>query len=319
MSKVAVRNWVSTFVEPSGVVMYESGMVRVEPTGTVTAFTGSSPHGQGHATTFAQIVADRLSIPFDQITLRHGDTASVPPGTGTFGSRSVLTGGSALAVASERVVDKAKRIAAHLIEAAAEDVELKGGKFAVAGSPDRSVTWKKVAAAAHGRGGTLPAGEEMGLEETIFWKPPSSCWGHGAHLAVVTVDRESGRVNLEKLVAVDDCGNIINPMLVEGQIQGGIAQGIGQVFLESMEYDESGTPLSGTLMDYLLPGADSIPAIDMDHTVSPSPWNPLGAKGVGEAGAIGIPRRCSTPSSTHCVRSALIRADSHSRRIASGV
>ena len=278
----------ATFVEPSGGAGFESGLVRVERTGEVSAVTGSSPHGQGHETVFAQVVADRLGVPLDRVTVRHGDTFAAPQGVGTFGSRSACLGGSALALAADRLVAKAKRLAAHLLEVAPDDVELRDGTFAVAGAPERTVTWQDLAAAAYASL-NLPSGEEPGLEETVFFSPEKEMFGFGTHLAVVRIDRETGALRLEKLVAVDDCGTILNPLIVEGQVQGGLAQGLGQALLEQVVFSPDGQLLTGSLLDYAIPRADDMPPLVLDHTVTPSPRNPLGVKGVGESGAIGAP------------------------------
>lgn len=278
----------STFIEPSGGANWESGQVRIEPSGQVVACTGSSPHGQGHETAFAQVVADRLGVRMEEVVVRHGDTAVSPPGVGTFGSRSAILGGSALYEASGRVVEKARRIAAYLLEAAPDDVELVGGRFRVVGAPDRSVGWAEVASAAYGGERLLP-GEELGLEATVYFRAGQEAFGFGAHMAVVRIDPETGKVRLERFVGVDDCGRIINPLLVEGQVHGGLAQGIGQALLEQVVLDESGQVLTGSLLDYAVARADDLPEPVLDHTVTPSPLNPLGVKGVGEAGSVGSP------------------------------
>jgi carbon-monoxide dehydrogenase large subunit len=278
----------STFVEPSGGAGFESGVVRIERTGAVTAITGSSAHGQGHETVFAQVVAEKLGVPFDQVVVRHGDTAMIPQSVGTFGSRSASLGGSALVIAAERVVAKAKRLAAHLLEASKEDVVWQDGGFAVAGAPDRVVTWAMLADAAY-RTLNLPAEDEPGLEATAYFSPEKEMYSYGTHLAAVRIDRETGEVRIEKLVAVDDCGVVLNPLVVEGQVQGGLAQGLGQALMEDVTFDQTGTLLTGTLMDYAVPRAEDMPPVTLGHTVTPSPRNPLGVKGVGESGAIGAP------------------------------
>ncbi len=273
----------ATFVEPSA-AGWESGFVRVEPSGRVTAATGSCTHGQGHETTFAQLLADRLGIPFEQIVVRHGDTAVCPPGVGTFGSRSTVLGGTALVQAADQVVAKAKRIAAGLLEANPEDIRLEGGQFRVAGA-ERAVSWAQVAAAAYGRG-RLPPGETLGLEASAYFRAPEETYGFGAALAVVRIDPDTGRVRVERIVAVDDCGTIVNPLLVEGQVQGGTAQGYGQAVLERVVYEPDGGLVTGSLMHYALPRATEMPELVVAETVTPSPLNPLGAKGVGESGVI---------------------------------
>ncbi|MCI0548825.1 MAG: molybdopterin-dependent oxidoreductase, partial [Candidatus Rokubacteria bacterium] len=297
----------STFVETAGVgpskitpiLGWESGTVRVEPSGTVTVLTGASPHGQGLETAFAQIVADLLGVPMEDVAVLHGDTAIVAAGVGTFGSRSISVGGPALAASVEKVLHKARRVAAALLEAAPEDVVFDRGRFAVRGAPGRAVTLALVAAAAHA-GKTLPVGLEPGLEATTVWDPPNFTFPSGTHVAVVEVDAESGTVRLLRLVGVDDCGRVINPLLVEGQIQGGLAQGIGQALWEQMVYDESGQCLTGSLMDYAIAKSDMLPLFELDRIETPSPVNPLGVKGCGEAGAIG-----STPAVINAVIDAL--------------
>ncbi|MBI1894486.1 MAG: molybdopterin-dependent oxidoreductase [Candidatus Rokubacteria bacterium] len=286
----------STFMETAGVgpskttpiLGWESGTVRVEPSGKITVLTGASPHGQGLETAFAQIVADRLGAPMEDVAVLHGDTAVVAAGVGTFGSRSISVGGSAIASAVEKVLDKGRRIAATLLEAAAEDVVFDQGRFAVRGAPGRAVTLAEVAAAAYA-GKALPAGMEPGLEATTVWDPPNFTFPSGTHVAVVEVDPDSGAVRLLRLVGVDDCGRVINPLLVEGQIHGGLAQGIGQALWEEMRYDAAGQCLTASLMDYATAKSDMLPLFELDRIETPSPVNPLGAKGCGEAGAIGSP------------------------------
>ncbi len=277
----------STFVEPSGGAGFESATVRVERGGEVTVLTGSSSHGQGHETAFAQVAAEKMRVSMDQVAIRHGDTLVVQQGVGTFGSRSAIMGGGALAIAIERVNDKARRIAAHLMEAALEDIVQAEGGFAVAGVPDQKVTWRQIAAAAYG--GNLPRGMEPGLQETAFFDPKREAWGFGAHLALVKIDRETGAPTLEKLVLVDDCGVVINPLLLNGQIHGGVAQGLGEALLEQMRFGENGEVLTGSLMNYAVPRAATMPALTLGETVTPNPFNPLGVKGVGEAGCNGAP------------------------------
>jgi carbon-monoxide dehydrogenase large subunit len=278
---------VSTFVEPSGGLGFESGTVRVERTGEITVLTGSSSHGQGHETVFAQVVADKLRIAMHHVAIRHGDTLAVQQGVGTFASRSAVMGGGALAIACERVIDKARRIAAHLVEAAPEDMMQADDGFAVAGVPERKVTWRQIAAAAYG--GRVPVGMEPGLQETAFFDPRREAWSFGTHVALVRIDRETGTPTLEKLVLVDDCGVVINPMIVEGQIHGGVAQGLGEAFREHMLYGDAGQPLTGSLMDYAVPRASDMPPLVLGETVTPNPFHPFGVKGVGEAGCNGAP------------------------------
>jgi carbon-monoxide dehydrogenase large subunit len=277
---------VSTFVEPSGGAGFESATVRVERTGEITVLTGSSPHGQGHETVFAQVVADKLRVSMEHVAIRHGDTLAIQQGVGTFGSRSAVTGGGALALATQRVVEKARQIAAHLLEAAAEDIVLTDGGFAVAGVPDRQMTWRQIAATAYGR---LVPGLEPGLQETVFFDPGREAWGFGAHVALVRIDRDTGEPRLEKLVLVDDCGVVLNPMIVEGQVHGGVAQGLGEAFHEQMLYGDDGQPLTASLLDYAVPRASDMPPLILGETVTPNPFHPLGVKGVGEAGCNGAP------------------------------
>jgi carbon-monoxide dehydrogenase large subunit len=278
----------STFVEPSGSVGGETGLVRVEPSGQVTVASGSHSHGQGHETSFAQIVADALHVPMQRVRVVHGDTNAIDRGTGTFASRSLVLGGSAAVTAAGRVLDKARRLAAHLLEATPDDVEMADDGFAVAGAPSRRVSWPDVAAAAHDAR-RLPAGETPGLEAYELFDPGSEQWPFGTHLAVVHVDRDTGRVRLDQITAVDDCGTVVNPLIVAGQVQGGIAQAVGQALVERVQFDPSGQLLSGSLGDYALPRAGDMPPLVLGHTETPSPLNPLGAKGVGEAGTNGCP------------------------------
>ena len=279
--------------------LWESGKVRVDPTGTVTVYTGSSPHGQGVVTSFCQIVADKLGIPMENVEVVHGDTAKVQFGMGTYGSRSLSVGGSALALSLDKVVAKAKKIAAHLLEASAEDVIYENGEFSVEGVPAKTVPWGDVALQAY-LAHNMPDGLEPGLEETTFYNPNNFVYPFGTHVAVVEIDRETGEVDLVKYVAIDDCGNQINPMIVEGQVHGGIAQGVGQALWEDAAFDEDGQLLTGTLLDYALPRAHRLPAFETGHTVTPCPHNPLGVKGIGEAGTI-----ASTAAVSNAVHDAL--------------
>jgi aerobic carbon-monoxide dehydrogenase large subunit len=270
---------ISTFVEPSGSIGGETGLVRVEPDGHVTLVTGSHSHGQGHETSFAQIVADRMNVPVSDVRVVHGDTAAIDMGTGTFASRSMMLGGGAAVVAADQVVEKARRVAAGVLEATVNDVVPVAGGFAVTGAPARRVTWKEVASAA----------EPGGLEANELFDPKREMWPFGTHLAVVRIDRETGLVHVDRIVAVDDCGNVVNPLIVEGQVHGGIAQAVGQALVEQVVYDGAGQLLSGSLGDYAVPRAGDMPPMVLDHTVTPTPFNPLGAKGVGEAGTNGCP------------------------------
>ena len=277
-----------SYVEPCA-LGWESGSLKVERSGRVTAITGSSAHGQGHETTFAQIVADHLGVTPDDVVVVHGDTRAGPEGFGTFGSRSVALGGSALARVAVDVREKGRRIAAELLEAAAADVVGVPGGFHVAGLPERRVTWREVATAAYGGGRGLPAGETPGLEATVYFQPEAEVWTFGAIVCGVRIEAETGRLVIERLVWVDDAGTVINPLLAEGQLHGSLAQGLGQALSEAIVYDRDGQLLTGTLMEYAIPRADEVPPVVIEKTCTPSPRNPLGAKGVGEAGCIGMP------------------------------
>jgi carbon-monoxide dehydrogenase large subunit len=277
-----------SYVEPCA-LGWESGSIKVERSGRVTAITGSSAHGQGHETTFAQIVADHLGVTPDDVVVLHGDTRSGPEGFGTFGSRSVVLGGSALVRVAVEVREKGRRIAAGLLEAAAADVVGVTGGFHVAGLPERRVTWREIAAAAYAGGHALPAGDMPGLEATVYFQPESEVWTFGAIVCAVRIEPATGRLVIERLVWVDDAGIVINPLLAEGQLHGSLAQGLGQALMEAIVYDVDGQLLTGTLMEYAIPRADDVPDVQIEKTCTPSPRNPLGAKGVGEAGCIGIP------------------------------
>jgi carbon-monoxide dehydrogenase large subunit len=278
----------TSYVEPCA-LGWESGSIKVERSGRVTAITGSSAHGQGHETTFAQIVADHLGVTPEQVEVIHGDTRSGPEGFGTFGSRSIVLGGGALVRVSAEVRDKGRRIAAQLLEAAPEDVIGVTGGFHVAGLPERRVSWREVATAAYAPGHGLPAGDTPGLEATTYFQPEAEVWTFGAVVCVVRIEAETGTLAIERLVWVDDAGTVINPLLAEGQLHGSLAQGLGQTLCEQIVYDADGQLLTGTLMDYAIPRADEVPPVQIEKTCTPSPLNPLGAKGVGEAGCIGIP------------------------------
>ena len=269
--------------------LYEAGEVRVHPTGSVTVFTGSHSHGQGHETTFAQVVASRLGMSVDNVDIVHGDTGRIPFGMGTYGSRSLSVGGSAIVKALDKVIAKGRKIAAHLLEAAEGDIEFADGKFTVAGT-DRSKTFGEIALAAYVPHNYPLATLEPGLDETAFYDPTNFTYPAGTHICEVEVDPETGVVKVERFAACDDFGNIINPMIVEGQVHGGLGQGIGQALLENCVYDaESGQLLTGSYMDYAMPRADDLPSFVVGTKVTPCTHNPLGAKGCGEAGAIGSP------------------------------
>ena len=265
--------------------LWESAIVRVHPTGKVHVFIGASPHGQGEETTFAQIVASEIGVDANDVKIFHGDTDNTPMGWGTYGSRTTAVGGAALAVAVRKIRDKAKVLAAHLLEASAEDMEYDDGKFFVKGSPDKSKTIQDVALMAN-VAWDLPEGMEAGLEASTFYDPPNFVFPYGSHLAVVEVDTETGHVELTKYTALDDCGPQINPVIVEGQVHGGVVQGIGQALWEEAVYDDSAQLTTGSMLDYALPRADKLPPIEVISTVTPSPHHPLGVKGIGEAGTI---------------------------------
>jgi carbon-monoxide dehydrogenase large subunit len=264
--------------------LWESAMVRVHNTGAVTVYTGTSPHGQGLETAMAQITADKLGVDPAVVEVIHGDTSMGPEGRNTYGSRSLATGGEAVAKATDKVVAKVKAIVAAELEAAPEDIEVSGGKFSVRGSPDKGMALADVAGVAYI--GAVPEGMEPGLEETTFYDPENFVFPFGAHACVVDVDPETGKVNVVRYVAVDDCGNPVNPMLIEGQIHGGVVFGIGQALYERVYYDENGQLTTGTFVNYAIPTAAEMPSLETDRTVTPSPVNSLGAKGVGEAGTI---------------------------------
>ncbi|AXG11256.1 xanthine dehydrogenase family protein molybdopterin-binding subunit [Haloplanus rubicundus] len=269
--------------------LWESGLVRFHPSGTVTAYCGTSGHGQGHDTTYAQIVANELGVDYDDVEVVEGDTDEIPQGMGTYGSRSAAVGGSALVKSSQKLVEKAKRIAAHQLEAAPEDVEFENGDFRVAGAPDRSMTITEVATQAY-LAHDMPDDMEPGLEATSFYDPDNFVFPFGVHAAIVEVDPDTGEIDIEQYVAVDDVGNQINPKIVEGQIHGGVAQGIGQALYEGAEFDDNGQLVTGSMQDYTVPKAEHIPEMETDSTCTPSPVNPLGVKGVGEAGTIAAPQ-----------------------------
>ncbi len=269
--------------------LYESATVRVNATGSISVLTGSHSHGQGHETTFPQVVAEMLGIDEDQIDIVHGDTARTPMGMGTYGSRSLAVGGSAIVRATEKIIRKATKIASHLLEAAEGDIALANGAFTVKGT-DKSVAWAQVCLAAYVPHNYPLDKMEPGLEETAFYDPSNFTYPSGAYAAEVEVDPETGRVTVARFAAADDFGNIVNPMIVDGQVHGGIAQGIGQALLEQAVYDVDGQLLTGSYMDYAMPRADDLPMYAVDHScVTPCTHNPLGVKGCGEAGAIGTP------------------------------
>ena len=265
--------------------LYDSAVVRVYPTGVVRVYIGASPHGQGEETTFAQIVADEFGYPVENVEIVHGDTETTPQGWGTYGSRSTAVCGSAVKVAAQRVKEKAKKIAAHLMEANEEDIHWKDDAFQVRGSPGQGKSFAEVALMAN-VAWNMPAGVEPGLEASAFFDPSNFVYPFGSHVCTVEVDPETGEVKILRYIAVDDCGPHINPMIVEGQIHGGVVQGLGEGLQEICVYDDAGQLITGTMMDYAVPKASQMPNIETDHTVTPSPVNPLGVKGCGEAGTI---------------------------------
>ena len=294
----------SRAVGPQGVglqaAFWESATVRVHPSGSATVYSGISPHGQGHDTGFAQIVADRLGIDPEHVDVLHGDTNQGPFGWGTYGSRSLAVGGESVGRAADKVQEKAKKICAALLEAAPEDIELADGKYQVRGSPDKAMTMAEISGAAHIPPNELPTDIEPGLEEISFYDPENFVFPFGAHACVVDVDVETGKVEVVRWVAVDDCGPAINPMLIEGQVHGGVTHGIGQALYEQIVYDEDGQLVTGSFVDYALPTAAEIPSFETDRTETPSPVNRLGVKGVGEAGTI-----AASPAVVNAVTDAL--------------
>jgi carbon-monoxide dehydrogenase large subunit len=265
---------------------WEAATVRVLPTAKVQVVTGTAPHGQGHETAWSMIVAEQLGISPDDVDVLHSDTAIAPLGMDTYGSRSLPVGGVAIAMACDRVVDKARQIAAHQLEANADDLQYEGGAFTVAGSPDKTMPLAAIAFEAF-TAHNLPDGMEPNLEAHVTYDPPNFSWPFGTHMCVVEVDTETGAVDVLDYAAVDDCGVQVNPLIVEGQVHGGVVQGLAQALFEEAVFDADGNPQTSTLADYLVPAASDVPALKLDHTVTPSPTNPLGVKGIGEAGTIG--------------------------------
>lgn len=283
---VAPSAWIGLPGEGWGAGLWESANLRIHLTGKVVVTTGSLPHGQGVETTFAQIVADELGIPYDDVMIEHSDTAGTPFGYGTYGSRSLAVGGTALYKSVAKVKEKAKKLAAHMLEANPDDIVYEDGKAFVKGSPDNAKTLAEIALQAS-VAYSLPEGMEPFLDETTYYDPPNCTFPFGTHVAVVEVDKDTGQVAIKNYFGVDDCGKLINPLVVHGQLHGGIAQGIAQALYEHGVYDENGQLISGTLMDYAIPTASMLPSFTLDHTVTPSPVNPMGVKGAGEAGTIG--------------------------------
>ena len=265
--------------------LWESAIVRFHPTGKVHVYSGTSPHGQGEETTFAQIISDELGVDVDDVTIVHGDTSNSPMGWGTYGSRTTAVGAAAMVLAARKVKEKARLLAAHLLEAAEADVEYADGAFFVKGSPDQSKPIQEMATMAN-VAWNLPEGMEPGLEASAFYDPPNFVYPFGAHVAVVEVDKDNGHIVIKRYVAGDDCGPQINPMIVDGQVHGGVVQGVGQTLWEGAVYDDNGQLLTGSMTDYALPKAHMLPQIETLSTITPSPHNPLGVKGIGETGAI---------------------------------
>jgi carbon-monoxide dehydrogenase large subunit len=278
--------------------LWESAIVRVHPTGKVHVYIGASPHGQGEETTFAQLVAHEIGVGADDVKVVHGDTETTPMGWGTYGSRTTAVGGAALILASRKIKEKAKLLAAHMLEAAVEDMDYADGRYFVKGSPDKAKTIQEIALMAH-LSWNMPKDVESGLEASMFYDPPNFTYPFGSHVAVVEVDPETGRIDLKRYVALDDCGPQINPVIVEGQVHGGVVQGLGQALWEEAVYDENAQLVTGSMLDYALPRADMLCDIEVISTVTPSPHHPLGLKGVGEAGTI---------ASTVCVYNAVLDA-----------
>jgi carbon-monoxide dehydrogenase large subunit len=298
---VAPSKYIGLPGEGWGAGLWESSNVKVHLTGKVVVTTGSQPHGQGHETTFAQVVSEQLGIPYEDIEIKHSDTLGTPFGYGTYGSRSLTVGGTAIIKSTDKVIKKAKLLAAHMLEVSPDDVEFEDGKAFVRGVPGTFKTIQEIALQAS-VAYDLPDGMEPFLDETSYYDPPNCTFPFGTHICVVEVDAESGELTLLRYLAVDDVGNVVNPMIVDGQIHGGIAQGLAQALYEGAVYDSNGELLTGTMSDYAVPKASMVPVYELDRTVTPSPVNPLGVKGAGEAGTI---------ASTPAVANAVIDAVTH--------
>jgi carbon-monoxide dehydrogenase large subunit len=296
---VAPSRWIGAVGEGWGAAMWESANIKVHLTGKVVLTIGTQPQGQGHETTFSQIVAHELGIDIDDVIVQHSDTQGTPMGYGSYGSRTASVGGGAAVKAAGRIREKARRYAAHMLEASVDDIEVDGASYRVKGSPDKVKTLQEIAFALD-LGFDLPEGMEPYLDETVYHDTPNCTWPFGTHIAIVEIDEETGEVDLVRYVAVDDVGKKINPMIVDGQLHGGIVQGVGQALWEEAVYGEDGQLLSGSMLDYALPRASWLPILELDETVTPSPVNPLGVKGVGEAGAI-----ASTAAVANAVNDAL--------------
>jgi carbon-monoxide dehydrogenase large subunit len=282
---VAPSKWIGAVGEGWGAAMWESANVKVHLTGKIVVTVGTQPQGQGHETTYAQVVAHELGVPMEDIVVQHSDTQGTPFGYGSYGSRTSSVGHTAAVKAAAKIREKARRMAAHMLEANVDDIEVDGAKYYVKGSPDKAKTIQEIAFALD-LAFDVPAGMEPYLDETAYHDTPNCTWPFGTHIAIVEVDEESGVVDLVRYVAVDDVGRKVNPMIVDGQLHGGIAQGVGQALWEGAVYDDEGQLLTGSMLDYPLPRASWLPSFELDETVTPSPVNPLGVKGVGEAGTI---------------------------------
>jgi carbon-monoxide dehydrogenase large subunit len=296
---VAPSAWIGLPGQGWGAGLWESANVRVHLTGKVVVTTGSQSHGQGLETTFAQIVADELGVPIEDVIIQHSDTLGTPFGYGTYGSRSTAVGGIALYNSLQRIKEKASKLAAHMLEAAPEDMVFAAGKVQVKGSPDKAKSIQEIAGAA-ALGYSLPKGMEPFLDDTAYYDPPNCTYPFGTHICVVEVDKDTGVTKILRYIAVDDVGRVINPMIVDGQVHGGVAQGIAQALWEGAVYDEGGQLVTGSLMDYAVPKADFFPKFELGRTETPSPVNPLGVKGAGETGTI-----ASTPAVVNAVMDAL--------------
>src|SRR6187431_1480121 len=282
---VAPSKWIGAVGEGWGAAMWESSNIKVHLTGKVVVTMGTQPQGQGHETTYAQIISHELGVPMEDVIVQHSDTQGTPFGYGSYGSRTSSVGSTAAIKAADKIRDKARRYAAHMLEAAPDDIEVVGAEYRVKGSPDKVKTLQEIAFALD-LAFDAPEGMEPYLDETAYHDTPNCTFPFGTHIAVVEIDEETGEVDLVRYVAVDDVGKKINPMIVDGQLHGGIAQGVGQALWEEAVYDDDGQLLSGSMLDYALPRASWLPAFELDETVTPSPVNALGVKGVGEAGCI---------------------------------
>jgi carbon-monoxide dehydrogenase large subunit len=282
---VAPSKWIGAVGEGWGAAMWESSNIKVHLTGKAVVTMGTQPQGQGHETTYAQVVSHELGLPMEDIVVQHSDTLGTPFGYGTYGSRTSSVGMTAAIKAAGKIREKARRFAAHMLEASVDDIEVDGPNYSVKGSPDKVKTIQEIAFALD-LGFDPPEGMEPYLDETAYYDTPNCTWPFGTHVAVVEVDEDTGHVDLVRYVAVDDVGKKINPLIVDGQLHGGIVQGVGQALWEQAVYADDGQLLSGSMLDYALPRASWLPEIELDETVTPSPVNPIGVKGVGEAGAI---------------------------------